>query len=66
MTEQSPVEKKTYPVASAVPAGLLAGVIAGTVAYLIAGLVGFILAFVIGATTATRAALLVRRSREQP
>jgi predicted lipid-binding transport protein (Tim44 family) len=65
MTEESTAKKKTYPRATAVVGGLLAGVVAGLVAYLLAGLAGFVIAFIIGAVTGSRATLLALRGREQ-
>ena len=66
MTEESAGKKRTYPRATAVVGGLIAGVVAGLIAYLIAGLVGLIIAFIIGAVTGSRATLLALRGREQP
>ncbi len=66
MTEASMPEKRVYPRATAVVAGLIAGVVAGLIAYLFAGLVGFIIAFIIGAITGSRATLLALRGREKP
>jgi ammonia channel protein AmtB len=65
LTEAPTPEKRTYPHATAIVAGLIAGLVAGLVAYLFAGLVGFIIAFMIGAITGSRATLLVNRAREQ-
>lgn len=66
MAEESSARKSTYPRATAVVGGLIAGVVAGLIAYRIAGLVGFIIAFIIGAVTGSRATLLTLRGREQP
>jgi len=66
LPEASTPEQRTYPRATAVVAGFIAGLVAGFIAYLFAGLVGFIIAFIIGAITASRATLLVNRAREQP
>ena len=66
MTEEYSAKKKTYPRATAIVGGLIAGVVAGLIAYLIAGLVGLIIAFIIGAITGSRATLLALRGREKP
>jgi len=66
MKEESSAKKKTYPRATAIGGGLLAGVVAGLIAYLVAGLVGFIIAFIIGAITGSRATLLALRGRGKP
>ena len=64
MQEASTPEQRTYPRATAVVAGFIAGLVAGFIAYLFAGLVGFIIAFIIGAITGSRATLLALRGRE--
>ena len=66
MTEKPPRKKRTYPRATALVGGLLAGVIAGLIGYLVAGLPGFIVAFVVGIITGSQATLLSLRSRQPP
>ncbi len=66
MTELSPPrKKKTYPRATAIVGGLIAGLFAGLIAYLLIGLAGFIIAFLIGAITGSQAVLIVRRQQAQ-
>ena len=64
MTEKPLRKKRTYPRATAIVGGLLAGVIAGLIGYLVAGLAGSIVAFVVGIITGSQATLLSLRSRK--
>jgi predicted lipid-binding transport protein (Tim44 family) len=65
MTEPPTPRKKTYPRATAIVGGLIAGLAAGLIAYLLIGLAGFIIAFLIGAVTGSRAVLIARRQQAQ-
>ena len=65
MTEEPARKKRTYPRATALVGGLLAGVFAGLLGYLVAGLTGFIVAFLVGVITGSQATLLSLRTRQQ-
>ena len=65
MTEKPPRKKRTYPRATAVVGGLLAGIVAGIIGYFVDGLAGFIVAFLIGVITGSQATLLSLRARRQ-
>ena len=65
MTEKPSKQKRTYPRATALVGGLLAGTVAGLVGYIVAGLAGFIVAFLVGVITGSQATLLSLRARQQ-
>ncbi len=63
--EPNPRKKRTYPRATAIVGGLIAGLFAGLIAYIIIGLAGFIIAFIVGAITGSQMTLLANRSKAQ-